>query len=487
MWVYLWIWKTVDDYSAMQWPCAEGFHVPTSSEWSAVRTAWINMGAWTSSWSTSITNIKNYLKIPLPWRRASESWSYDGMWNSFWEYWTCTSNWIRAFRLFIRNDSSWKEIFAPSDTLKPSWLSIRPFKDVPVIPDNSWTKTYSWTWTAWIYHNSSLWLISISSDWTTRYTIADKNLWATTVYSNWASLSEANCGKFYQRWNNYWFPYSWSVTTSTTPVDASNYWPWNYYSSSTFICWTESSYNWDSSNNDDLRWWVTGVQPKTIYPELKNAYIGEVWTPTSNTLAYYKFDWNLNDISWNSRNLSMSAWTFSYSTLTSWAKYVQTNKNAYSTEISDLPFSQSAYTVSFRLSYANWITNTEWCTVIEMWNSSNILRPVLYWASTSINKFTVMNTGLSYTPSVSNSWHYYTITLDGSNTKLYVDWVLQWTTSLPWITASTVYFRLNTPKWVNNTKMTSENKLSELIFENQTWDADKIANYYNSTKWNYWL
>lgn len=228
--------------------------------------------------------------------------------------------------------------------------------------------------------------------------------------------------------------------------------------------------------------------PKVKRIMLWDKQVRPTWyTPWSNTIAYYKFDWNLNDSSWNSRNLSMSAWTFSYSALTSWAKYVQTNKNAYSTEISDLPFSQSAYTVSFRLSYANWISNTEWCTVIEMWDSSNILRPVLYWASTSTNTFTVMNTGLSYTPSVSNSWHYYAITLDGSNTKLYVDWVLKWTASLPWITASTVYFRLNTPKWVTNTKMTSENKLSELIFENQTWNLDDVLNYYNQTKSNYWL
>lgn len=273
--IKIWTPYSHDDYSAMQWPCATGFHVPTSSEWSAVRTAWINMGAWTSSWSTSITNIKNYLKIPLPWSRSGDSWSYDGMWNSFWEYWTCTraSYWNAALRLFIRNDSSFKEIFAPSFTMKSNWLPIRPFKDEIVIPDSSWTVLYQWTWTAWIYRNSALWLISISSDWTTRYTIADKNLWATTVYSNWASLSEANCGKFYQRWNNYWFPYSWSVTTSSTQVDASNYWPWNYYSSSTFIYRTASPYGWDSSDNNDLRWWETWIVQRTD-TDIKKVYLG---------------------------------------------------------------------------------------------------------------------------------------------------------------------------------------------------------------------
>ena len=94
---------------------------------------------------------------------------------------------------------------------------------------------------------------------TTRITIADKNLWATTVWNNWDTLSEANCWKYYQRWNNYWFPFTWSVTTSSTKVDASSYWPWNYYSRNVFVTIATSPYSWDSSNNQDLRWWVTWI------------------------------------------------------------------------------------------------------------------------------------------------------------------------------------------------------------------------------------
>ena len=228
-----------------------------------------------------------------------------------------------------------------------------------------------------------------------------------------------------------------------------------------------------------------------MWYKVKKIYVGNnlvrpVWKPNANTLAYYQFNWNLNDSSWNSRNLSMTTWTFSYSTLASWAKYVQTNKNAYSTELS-LPFSQSAYTISFRLSYANWITNTTGCIVIDLHDGTKILRPVLYWKSISLTNFRVMDTWLSYIPSVSNSWHQYTVTLDWSNTKLYVDWVLQWTASLPWMTASTTYFRLNNAHGVSGTQYTSEDKLSELIFENKQWTATEVLNYYNQTKSNYWL
>lgn len=116
--------------------------------------------------------------------------------------------------------------------------------------------------TPWIYHNPDLWLISLSLDGNTRMTIADKNLGATTVWNYWDELSEANCGKFYQRGNNYWFPFTWATTKSSTTVNASSYWPNNYYSSSTFIT---GSY-WDNSYNSNLRWYTTGTDVARKWP-----------------------------------------------------------------------------------------------------------------------------------------------------------------------------------------------------------------------------
>ena len=117
--------------------------------------------------------------------------------------------------------------------------------------------------TPWIYHDTVNGLISLSSDGTNWLTIADKNLWATTVYNDGDTLSEANCGKYYQRWNNYGFPRTWSVTTSSTRVNASTYWPWNYYTWSTFIKW---SADWSSVQNDNLWWWDTGTLVAMQWP-----------------------------------------------------------------------------------------------------------------------------------------------------------------------------------------------------------------------------
>lgn len=116
---------------------------------------------------------------------------------------------------------------------------------------------------AWIYHNAELWVISMSSDWENWLTIADKNLGATQVYNDGDTLSEANSGKYYQWWNNYWFPFTWSVTTSSTQVNAQNYWPWNYYNSSTFIIWND---DWSSVHNDNLWWDTTNTNEARQWP-----------------------------------------------------------------------------------------------------------------------------------------------------------------------------------------------------------------------------
>lgn len=44
---------------------------------------------------------------------------------------------------------------------------------------------------------------------------------------------------------------------------------------------------------------------------MKNAYIGDVWTPWSNTLAYYPLATGTKDYSWNGRDGTNNWVTFS--------------------------------------------------------------------------------------------------------------------------------------------------------------------------------
>lgn len=107
--------------------------------------------------------------------------------------------------------------------------------------------------TAWIYWSSDLWVISFQTSNWVWISIADKDLWATTVFG---------IGNGYQRWNNYWWATApWN--TSTTLVDASAYWPWNYYSSDTFIL---TDANWDYPVNNNLRWATTDTYVARRWP-----------------------------------------------------------------------------------------------------------------------------------------------------------------------------------------------------------------------------
>lgn len=149
---------------------------------------------------------------------------------------------------------------------------------------------------AWIYHNATLWVISLSSDGDNWITIADKNLWATTVWNSWDTLSEANAGKYYQWGNNYWFPFSWSVTHNSNQVNATWYWPWNYYSSSTFITSNTSPRSRDVSDNRNLRWGETWTNEAMQWPcdvwfhvpaSSEISSIKNIWT----SLGWWNSDW----------------------------------------------------------------------------------------------------------------------------------------------------------------------------------------------------
>jgi len=248
----------------MQWPAPDGFHVPLTTEWQWLKTMmdWLGVTTW--------NNWRINLHIPFAGYRLYSNANLDGQ-GSYGVYWSSSpygsdlSDSARSLYLDSGN------VVADDYLSRAYGLSVRCFKDSFEVPTSSWT-VINWTlWSAWIFWNQSEWLISITSDWTTWYTIQDKNLWATAVYNNRDGLTQANMWNMYQRWNNYWFQSTWRVSkTSSTQVNAGSYWPWNYYESSTFIIGSNTWW-WDYSNNDNLRWWVsqwswTRFIEKQIYP-----------------------------------------------------------------------------------------------------------------------------------------------------------------------------------------------------------------------------
>lgn len=390
------------DYSAMQWPCSTWYHIPSQWEWQALYNAWITMSAWTSSWTTE---WRTYLKMPTTWIRGyndGAAWQQTNRWR----YWTVTPYQTEdAYCISF----SWTVFNFALNTHRANAVMIRPFKDTPAIPDITWTTLYDWSWTAawaWIFYNSWLWLISISADWETWITIADKNLWATVVYNYWDTPAATNVWTYFQRWNNYWFAYTWAITTSSTQVDASSYWPWNYYSSSTFITWHN---DWSSVQNDDLWWYTTWPIPHTTWvTELTaDANIWELpeWIYVTDHDLYYK--------SWSKISVYTASWAshrqMLFVTQTStWANWFLVY-NVWSN--SSYTYWRAAYWYS--KSSADWDVN-----VIKEWDASLKEYNVASWQTVAIEAIW------------SGSWIWFTQLIENMDwtnpldATLRVDWTL---------------------------------------------------------------
>lgn len=463
---------------ATQWPCDSWFHVPLDSEWQAIYDAGVSLGAWTSSWGD---NFSNYLKIPLAWYRNNSKTVGDV--DSYGYYWCSSPN---------TSDSSLaREIIIRTSTIqlnshyKSYWFSIRPFKDTSVIPTSSWTKLY---WTSieswWIFWNSTDWLISISSDGSTWYTIQDKNLGATTVYNYWDTLTDANCGNLFQWGNNYAFPWtksSDSITSKSARVDTTGYWPWNYYSSDTWITY---SWNWSSVNNKNLRWWTDWNVNVTTMKEVKNIYIGEYgWKPWENTVAYYplKEDFNDHKWSWTLYNLTNNGWSL---TTLSWVQCAYFNLSSIASNSSPSFWwirtishwinanSNSENSVIVWTGWSWWVNTTVFSSTLWWWT--------LPWCSNMYNQWYSTSDNISF-----NTWYYMVTTIGDGYWKVYLNWVLKGTYSFSVWNWTWIYLSRRWDWITSNSRY--DWYLSEVIIEDKARTAQEISDYYNQTKSNYWL
>lgn len=322
-WIEIWI---VQDYSAIQWPAPSGFHVPLDSEWVAL----CGILTTTFSMASDATTMGTYLKMPMAWRRYNSSANVTNVGAS--GYYCSSTPFDAGYSYDLRFNSS--SINPQDPQYRAHGFSVRCFKDTPIIPTSSWTTLYQGSWSAWVFYNATDGLISVSGDWVTWYTIQDKNLWATTVYNQWDVETDANCGYFYQWGNNYGFPHSWAVTTSSTQVNASNYWPWNYYSSSTFITW---SYDRSSVQNDNL--WGATTWVVTIENAITN----------TGVLSVNGHTWELNLYSTISVTLTTAWWSASTQSVT--ATWVTASNSVI---VSPAPSSISDYSDNWVYCSAQW-------------------------------------------------------------------------------------------------------------------------------------
>lgn len=207
-------------------------------------------------------------------RRGSGS--VVGLWDKA-TLWSSSLSGNDAYYLSINSSN-----FNVTHSYRSFGFGVRCFKDEYVNPDNTWTVEAGTLWGAGIFHNSTLWLISVTNGSDKNITMKDKNEWATVVYNDGDTLSESNCWKYYQRWNYYWFQFTWTLPkTSSTKVNTTWYGGSNPYYSDTFI--NAPSSDWSNPSNDNLRANSSSAYFTPVeLMELKELYLGwkyNEWQP----------------------------------------------------------------------------------------------------------------------------------------------------------------------------------------------------------------
>lgn len=207
--------------------------------------------------------------------------------------------------------------------------------------------------------------------------------------------------------------------------------------------------------------------------------------PWANTLAYYEFNWNLNDSSGNNRNLSLASGSVTYWTESWWAKYGYFNTSTYTNNYTSMPYNSSAYTINIWYKRVGG-NSGEQCTVADFhtwWNYFPRLNirssDVLYIVSR--NYVSTSNT---------NTWSNYCISISSWIATCYRNWTQVASYSVYSFSWNLTYFRLNTVWYAGSYSLShyaADGRMSALIIENKTRTAQEISDYYNQTKSLYWI
>lgn len=211
-----------------------------------------------------------------------------------------------------------------------------------------------------------------------------------------------------------------------------------------------------------------------VYEAPENSW----WQPWANTVGYRPLETDLKDYSWNNYDFTTYSWT---TTFVNWM--VQTNWKIYRNSVMNNlrwnDFTLLMYIVpsnnSSDESYLFFSNNNNlaYCT-INFWYWFWTYR--LGWVVNWTREWNYYSASLDWNPHllcVTKSWNSYDLYLDGVFAQ-------NETTNVA-IPADT-YMVL----W-NVTSKTKTMKFWKLIIEDRKWTAQEILNYYNQTKWNYWL
>lgn len=227
------------------------------------------------------------------------------------------------------------------------------------------------------------------------------------------------------------------------------------------------------------------------------------WQPWANTIAYYKLDWDGDDYSGNSYD--MTTWATSYETLSSWIKVGRFDSSAaagvpwnvhynYWLDImwdNTNPFTYSFFTrVQTFWDAQTYIMYSEWqgsyrTTWINLY--SNKAEIGLWYGAWSNYAFKDFSTTVS-----TDTWYHFVFTYNYNSwspyVKCYQNWILLDTISTNawtnWNTAVSKSWIWYPNDGMNNNQVID---LSEFIIEDKERTSQEISDYFDQTKSLYWI
>jgi len=201
------------------------------------------------------------------------------------------------------------------------------------------------------------------------------------------------------------------------------------------------------------------------------------WKPWANTIAYYKFNNNLNDSSWNSRNLSLLSGSVSYGVASWWGEYAYFNTStSASVSMPTVNYGNDNYTVSF---YRQPKQIFSWFQCIFDWVRDTMQDPWYIRVTKSIYVWDDIN----YTAAV-DTWYYITVVRSWQNISAYINWTYIGSyQAVSWVYWTKLFIN---QIW-NSSSYKNNNYLWEFIIEDKARTADEITAYYNQTKSLYWI
>lgn len=205
------------------------------------------------------------------------------------------------------------------------------------------------------------------------------------------------------------------------------------------------------------------------------------WQPWANTIAYYPLTQDANDYSWNNYNIT-----------TSWA-------SSYTTDGALLPDSfHAGLLVPFNIDTSNNYTLscrckplTDKCLNDDMrWidlTQSTSNRLITLWQVWQVTQWWGSSAGSDFwTTSSFSIWtrYYITCTINSWTINIYFNWWNTWTkTWVSWHTCALRFWQ-EWNMWANRRWYWY---MKDIIIEDKVRTSQEISDYYNQTKWDYWI